>query len=83
MCYALGPEKQGHGLIARLALTEQALKIFLRAAAAEMYGDLEAVATQPAQALRANSSVIGFGLCMEAIEQNPVVYSLMSEWAFR
>lgn len=26
---------------------------------------------------------IGVGMCMEGIEQNPVVYDLMSEMAFR
>lgn len=26
---------------------------------------------------------VGVGMCMEGIEQNPVVYELMSEMAFR
>ena len=29
------------------------------------------------------SSVVGTGLCMEGIEQNPLVYDLMAELAFR
>ena len=50
---------------------------------AEMYGDLESVAAAPAKALSSNSSIVGFGLCPEAIEQNPVVYAIMNEWPFR
>ncbi|KAM3686091.1 hypothetical protein ACJW31_11G171200 [Castanea mollissima] len=30
-----------------------------------------------------NSTMVGVGMCMEGIEQNPVVYELMSEMAFR
>ena len=29
------------------------------------------------------SKQVGVGMCMEGIEQNPVVYELMSEMAFR
>lgn len=29
------------------------------------------------------ASQVGVGMCMEGIEQNPVVYELMSEMAFR
>ena len=50
---------------------------------AEMYGDLESVAAAPAKALSSNSSIVGYGLCPEAIEQNPVVYAIMNEWPFR
>lgn len=51
---------------------------------AEMYGALEAVASGPAQAMAApGSSIVGVGMCPEGIEQNPVVYNLFSEWAFR
>lgn len=50
----------------------------------EMYGVLEALASGPAQAMAANgSSMVGVGMCPEGIEQNPVIYDLMSEWAFR
>lgn len=30
-----------------------------------------------------NGMQVGVGMCMEGIEQNPVVYELMSEMAFR
>jgi alpha-N-acetylglucosaminidase len=44
-----------------------------------MYGNLETVAKDPAEALHDKSSgkMVGIGLTMEAIEQNPVVYELM------
>ncbi|KAK9787358.1 hypothetical protein WJX73_007278, partial [Symbiochloris irregularis] len=52
-----------------------------------MYGALQAVASKPADALAASnglgSSLVGFGMCPEGIEQNPVVYDAMSQWAFR
>ncbi|KAK4414490.1 Alpha-N-acetylglucosaminidase [Sesamum alatum] len=50
----------------------------------EMYGILDAVASGPIDArVSENSTMIGVGMCMEGIEQNPVVYELMSEMAFR
>ncbi|WOG84235.1 hypothetical protein DCAR_0103417 [Daucus carota subsp. sativus] len=50
----------------------------------EMYGTLDAVASGPVDArLSENSTMVGVGMCMEGIEQNPVVYELMSEMAFR
>ncbi|KAL6562832.1 hypothetical protein OROHE_005419 [Orobanche hederae] len=50
----------------------------------EMYGILDAVASGPIDARSSkNSTMIGVGMCMEGIEQNPVVYDLMSEMAFR
>ncbi|XP_051117380.1 alpha-N-acetylglucosaminidase [Andrographis paniculata] len=50
----------------------------------EMYGLLDAVASGPIDArVSDNSTMIGVGMCMEGIEQNPVVYELMSEMAFR
>ena len=55
----------------------------LRLHDAEMYGDMEAVANQPSQALAAAPSLVGWGLCMEGIEQNPAIYSLMNEIPFR
>lgn len=49
-----------------------------------MYGTLDAVASGPVDArLSENSTMVGVGMCMEGIEQNPVVYELMSEMAFR
>ncbi|KAG9147805.1 hypothetical protein Leryth_003414 [Lithospermum erythrorhizon] len=49
----------------------------------EMYGILDAVASGPAEArLSQNSTMVGVGISMEAIEQNPIVYDLMSEMAF-
>ena len=33
--------------------------------------------------MRSGSGMIGVGMCPEGIEQNPIVYDLMSEWAFR
>ena len=43
-----------------------------------IYGPLNVVATNPVDALRTPSStMIGTGLTMEAIEQNPVIYDLM------
>ncbi|CAA2958177.1 alpha-N-acetylglucosaminidase isoform X1 [Olea europaea subsp. europaea] len=50
----------------------------------EMYGILDAVASGPIDArISKNSTMIGVGMCMEGIEQNPVVYELMPEMAFR
>ncbi|XP_075507071.1 alpha-N-acetylglucosaminidase [Primulina tabacum] len=50
----------------------------------EMYGILDAVASGPIDArVSENSTMLGVGMCMEGIEQNPVVYELMSEMAFR
>ncbi|XP_068641761.1 alpha-N-acetylglucosaminidase-like isoform X2 [Aristolochia californica] len=54
------------------------------AANIEMYGVLDSVASGPLEALGSkNSTMVGVGMCMEGIEQNPVVYDLMSEMAFR
>ncbi|KAG9458243.1 hypothetical protein H6P81_002751 [Aristolochia fimbriata] len=50
----------------------------------EMYGLLDSVSSGPIDArLSSNSTMVGVGMCMEGIEQNPVVYELMSEMAFR
>ncbi|OEL20904.1 Alpha-N-acetylglucosaminidase, partial [Dichanthelium oligosanthes] len=50
----------------------------------EMYGILDSIATGPIDARTSyNSTMIGVGMCMEGIEQNPVVYELTSEMAFR
>jgi alpha-N-acetylglucosaminidase len=50
----------------------------------EMYGILDSVASGPIDAHTSyNSTMIGVGMCMEGIEQNPVVYELTSEMAFR
>ncbi|KAI3425569.1 uncharacterized protein J3R85_010077 [Psidium guajava] len=50
----------------------------------EMYGILDAISSGPVDALISdNSTMVGVGMCMEGIEQNPVVYELMSEMAFR
>ncbi|EOX96635.1 Alpha-N-acetylglucosaminidase family / NAGLU family isoform 1 [Theobroma cacao] len=50
----------------------------------EMYGTLDAISSGPVDAhISENSTMVGVGLCMEGIEQNPVVYELMSEMAFR
>lgn len=50
----------------------------------EMYGILDSVVSGPIDALTSeNSTMIGVGMCMEGIEQNPVVYDLMSEMAFQ
>ncbi|XP_052194227.1 alpha-N-acetylglucosaminidase [Diospyros lotus] len=50
----------------------------------EMYGILDAIASGPIDArVSKNSTMVGVGMCMEGIEQNPVVYELMSEMAFR
>ncbi|KAJ3698239.1 hypothetical protein LUZ61_001944 [Rhynchospora tenuis] len=50
----------------------------------EMYGVLDAIAIGPIKARSSyNSTMIGVGMCMEGIEQNPIVYDLMSEMAFR
>eukprot|EP00268_Persea_americana_P003409 TRINITY_DN11036_c0_g1_i2.p1 TRINITY_DN11036_c0_g1~~TRINITY_DN11036_c0_g1_i2.p1 ORF type:complete len:807 (+),score=156.57 TRINITY_DN11036_c0_g1_i2:225-2645(+) len=50
----------------------------------EMYGILDAIASGPIDAHTSeNSTMVGVGMCMEGIEQNPVVYDLMSEMAFR
>ncbi|CAK7330911.1 unnamed protein product [Dovyalis caffra] len=50
----------------------------------EMYGILDAISSGPVDArISENSTMVGVGMCMEGIEQNPVVYELMSEMAFR
>ncbi|WKA02337.1 hypothetical protein VitviT2T_020539 [Vitis vinifera] len=50
----------------------------------EMYGILDAVSSGPVDArISKNSTMVGVGMCMEGIEQNPVAYELMSEMAFR
>ncbi|VAH53097.1 unnamed protein product [Triticum turgidum subsp. durum] len=49
----------------------------------EMYGVLDAVASGPIDArLSENSTMVGVGMSMEGIEQNPIVYDLMSEMGF-
>ncbi|KAG5003393.1 hypothetical protein GLYMA_10G091000v4 [Glycine max] len=50
----------------------------------EMYGTLDSISSGPVDArVSANSTMVGVGMCMEGIEQNPIVYELMSEMAFR
>ncbi|KAL8529767.1 hypothetical protein ACS0TY_006994 [Phlomoides rotata] len=50
----------------------------------EMYGILDSVGSGSVVArLSANSTMVGVGMSMEGIEQNPIVYDLMSEMAFR
>ncbi|KAK9128725.1 hypothetical protein Syun_017522 [Stephania yunnanensis] len=50
----------------------------------EMYGLLDVISSGPIDArVSQNSTMVGVGLCMEGIEQNPIVYELMSEMAFR
>ncbi|XP_019057719.1 PREDICTED: alpha-N-acetylglucosaminidase isoform X2 [Tarenaya hassleriana] len=50
----------------------------------EMYGTLDSISSGPVDArLSRNSTMVGVGMCMEGIEQNPIVYELMSEMAFR
>ncbi|KAK3030070.1 hypothetical protein RJ639_037618 [Escallonia herrerae] len=50
----------------------------------EMYGVLDAVGSGPFEARTSeNSTMVGVGMSMEGIEQNPVVYDLMSEMAFQ
>ena len=49
----------------------------------EMYGALPAVSGSPQEPMHSSGGMIGVGMCPEGIEQNPIVYDLMSEWAFR
>ncbi|PHT31716.1 hypothetical protein CQW23_28053 [Capsicum baccatum] len=53
----------------------------------EMYGVLDAVGSGPVEARISDNStmasLVGVGMSMEGIEQNPVVYDLMSEMAFQ
>ncbi|KAG6686673.1 hypothetical protein I3842_11G031900, partial [Carya illinoinensis] len=52
----------------------------------EMYGILDAIAPGPVDASKSEKSTmanVGVGMSMEGIEQNPVVYELMSEMAFQ
>ncbi|KAH1126584.1 hypothetical protein GYH30_015538 [Glycine max] len=50
----------------------------------EMYGILDAIASGPIDARTSNNStMVGVGMSMEGIEQNPIVYDLMSEMAFQ
>ncbi|XP_028845266.1 alpha-N-acetylglucosaminidase [Denticeps clupeoides] len=49
-----------------------------------MFGTVEQINLGPFEALRfPNSSLVGLGMSPEGIEQNPVVYELMSELAWR
>ncbi|KAF4346769.1 hypothetical protein G4B88_003642 [Cannabis sativa] len=52
----------------------------------EMYGILDAIASRSIDARTSENStmanVVGVGMSMEGIEQNPIVYDLMSEMAF-
>ncbi|WP_081810469.1 alpha-N-acetylglucosaminidase [Flavobacterium daejeonense] len=50
-----------------------------------MFGRIEAVANEPAKALKDPNSgkLKGIGLTMEAIEQNPVLYELMTDNTWR
>lgn len=49
-----------------------------------MFGTVQQVNTGPFEAARfPNSSLVGLGMAPEGIEQNPVVYELMSELAWR
>lgn len=50
-----------------------------------MFGRIETVASQPAAALHdpASGKLRGIGLTMEAIEQNPVLYELMTDNTWR
>ncbi|XP_042376305.1 alpha-N-acetylglucosaminidase-like isoform X1 [Zingiber officinale] len=49
----------------------------------EMYGILDSIALGPIEAqISKNSTMVGVGMSMEGIEQNPIVYDLMSEMAF-
>ncbi|XP_030965628.1 alpha-N-acetylglucosaminidase-like [Quercus lobata] len=49
----------------------------------EMYSIFDAISSGPVDArVIKNSTMVGVGMCMEGIEQNPVVYELMSEMAF-
>ncbi|GMY24880.1 alpha-N-acetylglucosaminidase-like isoform X1 [Fagus crenata] len=50
----------------------------------EMYGILDSIASGPVDARKSeNSTMVGVGMSMEGIEQNPVVYDVMSEMAFQ
>ncbi|XP_031250940.1 alpha-N-acetylglucosaminidase-like [Pistacia vera] len=50
----------------------------------EMYGLLDSIASGPVEArISENSTMVGIGMSMEGIEQNPIVYDLMSEMAFQ
>lgn len=54
------------------------------AANVEMYGVLDAIGSGPIEArMSENSTMVGVGMSMEGIEQNPIVYDLMSEMAFQ
>ncbi len=49
-----------------------------------MYGAGQSLGEGPVEAREAEgSSLAGVGMCPEGIETNPVIYDLMSEWAFR
>lgn len=49
-----------------------------------LYGNLTQYSTDPLLALATpNNTMVGVGMTMEAIEQNPIVYELMSEMGWR
>jgi alpha-N-acetylglucosaminidase len=50
----------------------------------DLYGNLTHIGTAPVTArTTSGSTMVGTGLTMEAIEQNPVIYELMSEMGWR
>ncbi|XAR50133.1 Alpha-N-acetylglucosaminidase [Bertholletia excelsa] len=50
----------------------------------EMYGILDNVGSGPVDArISENSTMVGIGMSMEGIEQNPIVYDLVAEMAFQ
>lgn len=49
----------------------------------EMHGNMPELAKGLHEAQNAGTDVVGVGMCPEGIEQNPVVYELVSETAFR
>ncbi len=51
--------------------------------APESYGKLPTVAAEYFAALASGHEVLGSGMAMEGIEQNPVVYEFASELTFR
>ena len=48
-----------------------------------LFGDIDYIATTPILVQERGYTIVGTGLTMEAIEQNPIMYELMNEMGWR
>ena len=78
----LGSARQGSDSDLKSALTLTLLLTPGPQLVPESYGKLPVVAAEYFAALASNHEVLGSGMAMEGIEQNPVVYEFASELPF-